>query len=752
LNQAYLNNVRIATCGAPGVGKTNLFRRINNEDFASDPPSWSIFCYSHQIFIDECSSCYVTFYDQMESDNQLNIGFTEESQVQDLKGVYVCYDVSRPETVAYAKQFFDKLSGWNYTGLKYVVACKGDLEKLCLNEGKELATQYGAQHWETSSKDNIGINELLKASLQDYANTDVQYSKRKTEKNWRENIKNINLEDNSVSVLIFGQDESYARDCAEQLFGSSLEGRDVWKLTTDGNDIFAYIRWPKCTPTEFPSSTVISLIYNFDLEGDNNHEKELSLEIFRAQSSSIETPYQFFISRYYFSNWYATYIDYWNLADQKSSIFKVLVDKNNNLRNVFDAIDANKNGTITADEIRAFMNNNDYDTNSEDAENYLKEISSGPVTFNAFRQWYMARDDYYYSPVIGAAQRQVRNLQDSLLFKKILSTAASALNEMSDKEKSEALEYKFEIVPTCTDYTPGLFVDFNLSTGKSAVDSINKLPDSISSQPIVWEFGIGTKSKEAASMLLMTLNMFKSGLSMIPGFDEFLRNCDVKFRTNDAKVFCTITLKERALKQSAMFFSYDLSSLNINGNFDISFGTALKPLDLLNDDFETLIKKIFTIKFVSKGSVLLLVLARFVTKLVNELIKDTNAPSQPSQIMRGIATFICFLRMIPKTGTTINWHQEEAVNFIKDLGFIYEELSYEKISQMVNEMALPQIRQMFEFAKINFGSLVQGFQEPITSLNFEDISFNIYSRPLSLNFELDLKIVGMDGVAEKFFA
>jgi len=108
--------------------------------------------------------------------------------------------------------------------------------------------------------------------------------------------------------LIFGQDESYARDCAEQLFGSSHDGRDVWKLTINRNDIFGYIRWPGCTPTEFPTSTVISLFYNFDMDGDNDSEKDLSIEIFKDRSFAIEPTNKYSISRFYFSNWWATYI------------------------------------------------------------------------------------------------------------------------------------------------------------------------------------------------------------------------------------------------------------------------------------------------------------------------------------------------------------------------------------------------------------------------------------------------------------
>ena len=67
--------------------------------------------------------------------------------LSDLKSVFICYDVSSPITLHEANKYFEKLINSEYSGHKYLVATKCDLEKICLEEGKELAAKMGAKNF-----------------------------------------------------------------------------------------------------------------------------------------------------------------------------------------------------------------------------------------------------------------------------------------------------------------------------------------------------------------------------------------------------------------------------------------------------------------------------------------------------------------------------------------------------------------------------------------------------------------------------
>jgi hypothetical protein len=219
----------------------------------------------------------------------------------------------------------------------------------------------------------------------------------------------------------------------------------------------------------------------------------------------------------------------------------------------------------------------------------------------------------------------------------------------------------------------------------------------------------------------------------------------MKFRSIDNKVFIDFTLKGRASSELSPIFAYDLSPLNLNAGFEFGIGTAIRPVDLLTESLEVLVQKLFTISVTSKGNLLITVLSKF----INKLVKQGNGSE--IRVFKVLATLLGFLRVVPNIETTINMQPQEIINFIKDTESL-NGTNYYKMIEDGNVISLSQIKDGFEMLSLQYSPMLADYKEIITGLNFEDITFNAYSKALSLNFECDLKICGMDELLNKFFA
>merc|ERR1712032_360558 len=116
-----------------------------------------------------------------------------------------------------------------------------------------------------------------------------------------------------------------------------------------------------------------------------------------------------------------------------------------------------------------------------------------------------------------------------------------------------------------------------------------------------------------------------------------------------------------------------------------------------------------------------------------------------------LVSFISFLRIMPKIDSNIEYHEEDAIAYMKDLGEIFPELEYEKLKEMVNGNLLPKLRGMFDMGKQMFGEQAEGFKDAIQAIDFNEIHATIMIKPLSFMIEQTIDIRGMDTVIDKFF-
>ena len=755
----YLGNTRIIIDGKPGqydelqglltgtLGDSNKF-----EDESYSPYN----SYEAENINEKC--CNFSNKYASTSFRVISMNFCKEDDTidfNDTSSYMITYDVSDKESLEGAKEIYkqarQKIDNLERKIYILLVAVNCDLEKNCLEDGKNFAKEKEIQHFETSTTENKGIEELKEhLIIKNFFETNKEYLEAKKKLCfWRDDLVDIDANDQSLSILMFGENEAKAYECAEKLFGQRIEaGKDIWKKTVEGLDFYGYTRWPSCEVKERPKSPIYGIYFNIIYTNDystENDELNIMMNYFSEDSQGIPYSCKFLARECVEMELYGFYdAQVEENPAFTDKIFQNVLDNHKAMIEMFNEIDVNKNGTIDAQELGKLLPAYEK-TNKAKAEAYLKTISKDEVNFNRFRKWYIERGGY--NDLINSLEDKIRNMADKKQIRNVFKVCEAEIKEMSQEEKEKEFNSKFNITPTCLD--SGIDFSIDLHAGDKVINEAEHIPEYAKDEAFLVTILIGTKSEEASKILKSTLEMLKSMIFSVKDLKEIKDKIVIKFRAEGSFVFIDVLAKndEKIEFLKKMLCTYDLSKLHLNSKFKFSLGTALKPCDILNEDFEKLIVKAATIKMNVASKIKFSIITKFIFKF----FKESKASCDMSQLPKMIISAISFLRMIPKIDSNIELHQDESIQFMKDLGNIFPELGYEKIKSLVDEAYLPKIREMFEQMKSMFGEQAEGFKSAIESVDFENLGVILMVKPVSVMASMRLSIKGMDTVIDKFF-
>jgi molybdopterin converting factor small subunit len=315
---------------------------------------------------------------------------------------------------------------------------------------------------------------------------------------------------------------------------------------------------------------------------------------------------------------------------------------------------------------------------------------------------------------------------------------------MTVEEKAREFNSTFGINPS-KEIIRGIDLELNVQAGDKIQTQINSVHDFAKDEQILFTLRIGAKSEEAGKTLKSTLEMLRGmAFGALPKLKEKL---NVKFVLQKSSVYIYIMVKNDPSleKLKTIISSYDLSNLHLNSRFNFNFRTRLSPADLLTEDFETLVEKFAQIKLSIASKIKFSIIAKFLSKFLDQL------DERERRTMKVFIPIINFFRIMPKIESNIDYHEEECIAYMKDLGEIFPELEFEKLKAMVDGELLPKLRNMFEQAKSMFGEQAAGFKEAIEAIDFTEIHLSMMVKPLSFMVEKTIDIRGMDTVIDKFF-
>jgi small GTP-binding protein len=179
-NQTTAYAFKVLLIGDKGVGKTQLIKRLVDEDTNGDQPTIGVDFKSKKLTLERNKACInLSFYDTSGDDEQ----FKEitRSYFSNIQAFLICYDMSNYQTYVNCQYWLDEIDKYYYTSdkdkadaskklIKVLVGCKSDSinnrqsSSMCVptKKAKEFAKKKSfCLFIETSSKNNLNVKELF---------------------------------------------------------------------------------------------------------------------------------------------------------------------------------------------------------------------------------------------------------------------------------------------------------------------------------------------------------------------------------------------------------------------------------------------------------------------------------------------------------------------------------------------------------------------------------------------------------------
>ena len=580
--------------------------------------------------------------------------------------------------------------------------------------------------------------------------------------NWKNELNEIDDTDKSLSIIVYGENQTFAYDAASKLFGKRIaEGKDVWKKTVQGKTIFGYTRWYEAEgDMPKPKSPVYGFYFHMLLSAEDDYQRSKEIEEFCCNTfllgsvgipddckllhKQIEPKYS--NSEFEYTNDFRFYTKK-DITLGSEKIFENIIANHNNMKKIFDEIDTDKSGALDAKEVMTLLNLNE-NSDKEMAEEYLSQISDKEVNFDRFRKWFIQRQDY--NDITYTVSQKVNGLATAEKFSKIFKVCEEDIQKMTPEEKGREFNSTFGINPS-KEIIRGIDLELNVQAGDKIQALCNSVHDFAKDEQILFTLRIGAKSEDAGKTLKSTLEMLK-GMAF-GAISELKEKLNVKFVLQKSSVYIYVMVKNDPSleKIKRIFSSYDLSNLHLNSRFNFQFRTRLSPADLLTEDFETLIEKFAQIKLSVMSKIKFSIIAKFLSKLSDNIFEGEYDKGNKRDL-KFLIPIINFFRIMPKVTSNIEYHEEDAIAYLKDLGEIFpEELEFEKLKGMVEGNYLPMLKEQFEGAKGMFKEQAEGFKEAIEAIDFTEIHLSLMVKSLSLMVETNIDIRNMDTIIDKFF-
>jgi hypothetical protein len=559
-----------------------------------------------------------------------------------------------------------------------------------------------------------------------------------------------------VNVVIFAETEDMAKSTAD-LFGTKQSGVDLWEGTQTGVPVKTYIRWFSSVPTQTPKGVTDILVVACN---------SVSGEVTKYIDQRRGIPQKYLVSESDLKTDAGELkVDYLSKADLVNGGVTKLIESANalteTLKNVFNKIDLNGNGTLTYDEIIKASTELNHVLTTEDAKEIAATLSTdGKINFAQFKQWWVTgRADLRSFRRLVALEMKVNNF-----LKSEKGVSVTSLFEKLKKESEEAaaqetsLDNKVNIVPV-TDFESGTALRLHLNLGNS-FDSIS---ENIGKTGSVGKASIELKLKnpEAGNVVIETLNQVKEmAKQFIPDADQFIdKDAVISFRQVGESVFIDVSYEGENAEMLCFGLSMlGISSINFSGQSDLHICSKVSPVDALTANVDSLLDNGSSFKVDAHGEYSHLKnLVTFAQSLFDMFGKGfaigCGSGGQCEQLIKSILSVAQLLTASRKIDFGMKYDSESLSKFIKEQLDVKKEghdhTKYEKICSKWTETQA-KINGGVDSGKMMAGMFLAPFLPAITNINWDTLSVSVCSQLVRAHIKLSLSIRGLDEFVTNF--
>jgi hypothetical protein len=550
---------------------------------------------------------------------------------------------------------------------------------------------------------------------------------------------------NIINIVVWAENSENAEKLANSL--SSEQSDQVYVQKIDNHELRTHLRYPNVICKTIPAGVTDFLIVH--VNGENNDAKS-----YINQRKGI--PFKFIVSS---SNLFAfaaeNGCEFVDESEVYNELFKHRVVKTwggleTTLRSAFEKIDLNGNGFISCDELVKASAELGHTMNTEEAKIIISALSTdGNISYDQFKHWWiMGKGDLFSFRHLVKLELGLNHLvkQTSQAF----NDYASKLQTESDGIANTKTEYKFNVnIGSSEEFENGLGIDADVAMGKEAEAVIETLPDYIKNSPITLGLELHARSADQSTLIHSTIEELKGILLSLPPLQSALMmGLEINTRAVDTSVFIDFTVSGMIAEQVHAHMShFNVEAFTYTGVSNFQLVSGLKPVDLLNCDFEQLLRKLCQLKIQMNAE--FSNIKEIVKLLLNTLNK--TLPSVVKQKMLPMLILMNSILIIRELNYEFKYYVSDLVSGIKELMcFKQGEDMCEMVSQRVGQgqmmanMSLEPVKQMA-------GMFIGPYGEQIRGINLDKISVYYFISKVKAYMKYNINLPGLSNWVEENF-
>jgi hypothetical protein len=564
---------------------------------------------------------------------------------------------------------------------------------------------------------------------------------------------------NRINIIVYAENEEAASNLIGSILSTRVSETDVWNEKISGRNIYGYIRSPGTTPTASPIGITDILI----IQASENSVHWASIKTYIDARKGI--PFKFLTSNDDLSE-VAKTIDseFIRLGEittgaSKQRIINSAINLEETLRNVFNKIDVDHNGSIDAGEILNVSKELGHPLTSEDANEISKSLSrNGKIGYDSFKQWWILRNADFNS------FRKVVEIE--LVVNNFIKKSKETFNAYLDKlqKRGENLKSQETGLLSVVNISPekdfqgsGTSLNGHISLGSDFDTIAASFPNYLKETPASFGLELRLKNANDGGKLIEVLEGLKEmAVQMEPNVKRFFdAGIMVNFRHVGTSVFIDVSYGGMAGdKINGVLSMFNPSSLNFAGTSDFHICSKFSPVDLLSYSYEKLIQAATHIKIEGKGEYThLKTLFDFVINTITS-INNGNLPSK----MKPIVYLLKFASIIRKIDFNFKYDvctvQDVIMDTINNL-YSYEpsegepETLYEKNALMWKNELQPFITSNVEQFSGMAQMFLAQFLEGILALDLDNLALYATLPIIKFYFKFNVMIRGISDFIAK---
>jgi len=473
---------------------------------------------------------------------------------------------------------------------------------------------------------------------------------------------------NRINMIVYGESEETASILIGAILSTRITETDVWKENIGGRDIFGYIRSPGTTPTASPIGITDILI----VQASEKSEHWASIKTYVDARKGI--PFKFLTSDHDLGEVAKKLDSEFIKLDEIVSISVIqriinsAINLEETLRNVFNKIDVDHNGSIDAREILNVSKELGHPLTTEDANEISKSLSqNGKITYDSFKQWWILRNADFNS------FRKLVELE--LVLNNFIKKSQETFNAYLDKLQKRGENLKSQetgflslvnIGPEKDFQNSGTALNGHVCLGSDFDTLAATFPNYLKETPASFGLEMRLKNSNDGPKLIEVLEGLKEmAVQMEPTVKRFFdAGVMVNFRHVGTSVYIDVSYGGiSGDKINGILSLFNPSSLNFAGTSDFHVCTKFSPVDLLNNSYHKLIESATYFKIEGKGEYTHL---KNIFDFVINTISSINGGNLPKKFKR-IVYVLKFASIIRKIDFNLKYDVSTVQDVIREI-------------------------------------------------------------------------------------